>query len=102
MMFSLSRTVLLCAIGLLIASRIQAEVENSAPTNLPATPAAGMGTTVHPVDSNQVLERTSFQTGKPWSENGNLRSDVAIVYGIDAGLPQRIGTWRDHGYRIHV
>jgi hypothetical protein len=31
-----------------------------------------------------------------------LRSDVAIVYGIDPGLPQRIQTWRDHGYRIHV
>lgn len=53
-------------------------------------------------DPDQVLERTCFQTGKGWSENSNLRSDVAIVYGIDAGLPQRIETWRDHGYRIHV
>ncbi|HYG35497.1 MAG TPA: hypothetical protein VEC99_11965, partial [Clostridia bacterium] len=31
-----------------------------------------------------------------------MRSDVAIVYGIDPGLPQRIQTWRDRGYRIHV
>jgi len=54
------------------------------------------------IDTNQMLERTCFQTGKAWSENGDLRSDVAIVYGIDAGLPERIGTWRDHGYRIHV
>ncbi len=55
-----------------------------------------------PPDTNQILERTCFQTGKAWSPDANLRSDVAIVYGIDAGLPQRIGTWRDRGYRIHV
>ena len=55
-----------------------------------------------PADPGQALERTCFQTGSGWSGPGNLRSDVAIVYGIDAGLPQRIGTWRDRGYRIHV
>src|ERR1035437_10415427 len=32
-----------------------------------------------PADTNQVLERTCFQTGKAWSPQGNLRSDVAIV-----------------------
>jgi len=55
-----------------------------------------------PADPQQALERTCFQTGQAWSEMGNLRSDVAIVYGIDAGLPQRVQTWRDRGYRIHV
>ena len=55
-----------------------------------------------PADPNQVLERTCFQTASPWSNAGNLRSDVAIVYGIDPGLPQRIQTWRDRGYRIHL
>jgi hypothetical protein len=53
-------------------------------------------------DTNQVLERTCFQTGSAWSPQGNLRSDVAIVYGIDTNLPARIATWREHGYRIHV
>ncbi|HEY5914031.1 MAG TPA: hypothetical protein VJA21_25870 [Verrucomicrobiae bacterium] len=53
-------------------------------------------------DPNQPLERTCFQTGQGWSPPGNLRSDVAIVYGIDPKLPDRIQTWRDHGYRIHV
>jgi len=53
-------------------------------------------------DPDQLLERTCFQTGSAYSGNGNLRSDVAIVYGIDKGLPGRIETWRDHGYRIHV
>jgi hypothetical protein len=55
-----------------------------------------------PLDPNQHLERTCFQTGEAWSEFGNLRSDVAIVYGIDEKLPERIKTWRDRGYRIHV
>ena len=55
-----------------------------------------------PADPQQALERTCFQTGQGWSPNGNLRSDVSIVYGIDPGLPKRIQTWRDRGYRIHV
>ncbi len=53
-------------------------------------------------DTNQLLERTCFQTGKEWTPKSNLRSDVAIVYGIDTNLPARIATWRDQGYRIHV
>ena len=48
------------------------------------------------------MSGTCFQTGAPWSEQGNLRYDVALVYGFDAGLPDRIKTWRDEGYRIHV
>ena len=55
-----------------------------------------------PSDPLSALERTCFQTGQAWSPNGNLRSDVAIVYGIDPGLGTRIRTWRDRGYRIHV
>ncbi|MGA2244788.1 MAG: hypothetical protein ABSH48_07315 [Verrucomicrobiota bacterium] len=55
-----------------------------------------------PADPNQVLERTCFQTGRPWSTNSDLGSDVAIAYGIDTNLPARIESWRDHGYRIHV
>ena len=53
-------------------------------------------------DPDQLLERTCFQTGKPWTPQGNLGSDVAIAYGIDTNLPARIETWRSHGYRIHV
>lgn len=57
---------------------------------------------VLPPDPGQVLERTCFQTAANYHELSNLRSDVAIVYGIDPGLPGRIKTWRDRGYRIHV
>ena len=47
-------------------------------------------------------ERTSFQTSQPYADWMNVRSKVAIVYGIDKGLPARIETWRKKGYRIHV
>src|SRR5512135_838522 len=55
-----------------------------------------------PLDPGQRLERTCFQTAAPWSGIADLRSDVAIAYGLDARLPRRIQSWRDHGYRIHV
>jgi hypothetical protein len=55
-----------------------------------------------PPEPDQALERTCFQTSRPWSGAANLRSDVALVYGIDAGLPARLETWRARGYRCHV
>ena len=55
-----------------------------------------------PADPAQHLERTSFQTSQPWSPNGNLRADVAMVYGIDQTLPDRVKSWRDRGYRVHL
>src|SRR5882724_8191596 len=53
-------------------------------------------------DPNQDLERTCFQTIQQWSGLGNLRSDVAIAYGIGPNLSDRIQTWREQGYRVHV
>ena len=55
-----------------------------------------------PEDPVQGEERTCFQTSRPWNPNGNLRSDVALVYGIGKDLPERIDSWRNRGYRIHV
>ena len=55
-----------------------------------------------PEDPAAKHERTSFQTSRPWSENGNLRADVAMVYGIDKTLPERVRSWRDRGYRVHL
>jgi hypothetical protein len=55
-----------------------------------------------PVDPAQHLERTSLQTSQPWSPLGNLRSDVAMVYGIDKTLPDRVKSWRERGYRVHL
>jgi hypothetical protein len=47
-------------------------------------------------------EFTCFQTSRPFSEGINVGADVAIVYGIDASLPDRLKTWRDRGYVTHL
>ena len=61
----------------------------SLPVSLKADPPA------FPEDPAQALERTSFQTSKPWSPQGNLWADVAVVYGMGMG-------WRERGYRGHL
>ena len=53
-------------------------------------------------DPQQNLERTCFQTHVPWQPDCDLRADVAIAYGFDSTLSQRVQSWRDHGYRIHL
>jgi len=53
-------------------------------------------------DDGQKLERTVFQTGSTYNDRINLRADVAIVYGIDKTMPDRVKAWRDRGYRIHL
>ncbi|MBB5351282.1 hypothetical protein HNR46_001518 [Haloferula luteola] len=55
-----------------------------------------------PRDPKQSDERTCFQTSEFWSPKGNLRSDVALVYGIGERLTERIESWRKRGYDIHV
>jgi len=67
-----------------------------------ALPAADPLRAPFAADPDQASERTCFQTSRPWSPVGNLRGDVALVYGIDSSLPSRIETWRDAAYRIHV
>jgi hypothetical protein len=52
--------------------------------------------------SPPAQERTVFQTHSPWADKINLRADVAIVYGIDKTMPDRIASWRAKGYRIHL
>ena len=53
---------------------------------------------------NQNREKTAFQVADGWHEDYDVRSDVAIVYGInDAGgnFEQRVKSWRDKGYTVH-
>lgn len=54
------------------------------------------------VDPDQIKERTSFQEAGPYDPRIDIKSDVVMVYGIDPGMPARIKTWKDQGYRIHV
>src|SRR5579872_750278 len=47
-------------------------------------------------------QKTAFQTSSPWIPEIDVRSDMAIVYGVSdrKGLTfeQRVQSWRDHGY----
>jgi hypothetical protein len=53
-------------------------------------------------DPQQDRERTCFQTHAPWRGDCDLGADVAIVYGFDSTLAERIESWRGHGYRVHL
>ncbi|WP_435011604.1 hypothetical protein P12x_002920 [Tundrisphaera lichenicola] len=55
-----------------------------------------------PADPGQSRERTSFQTHANWDPRLQIRSDVAICYGIDASLPDRIARWKAQGYIPHL
>jgi hypothetical protein len=43
-----------------------------------------------------------FQTSQGWSPRVNVESGTVMVYGIDSTMPERIKSWRDHGYRVTV
>jgi len=47
-------------------------------------------------------ERTCFQIGEGYGPQTDIKSDVAIVYGIDPSLPERLEGWRARGYAVHV
>ncbi|MBL4677247.1 MAG: hypothetical protein JKY70_13735 [Mucilaginibacter sp.] len=53
--------------------------------------------------AQSLKQKTAFQTGSPWMPEIDVRSDIAIVYGIDdhngATFEQRVKSWRDHGYQ---
>ena len=55
-----------------------------------------------PADPGQARERTCFQTHARWGPILQLRSDVAICYGVEADLPTRVAQWKAQGYIPHL
>jgi hypothetical protein len=53
-------------------------------------------------DTNLADERTCFQTAAPFSDIGDIGADVAIAYGINNKLTNRVQTWRAHGYHVQM
>jgi len=47
-------------------------------------------------------ERTVFQTHSPYDPKLDLCADVAIVYGFDKTMPDRVASWRAKGYGVHL
>ena len=55
-------------------------------------------------------EKTIFQTAQPWKPTIDIRSDVAIIYGVRGNpsdekpsmtFEERVQSWRDKGYKTH-
>ena len=45
-------------------------------------------------------EKTSFQVAAPWEGAYDVRSDIAIVYGMDSSFADRVKGYRQHGYHV--
>jgi hypothetical protein len=43
-----------------------------------------------------------FQTQNGWSPRVNVEAGTVMTYGINEGLPDRIRSWKEHGYRVTV
>lgn len=50
-------------------------------------------------------EKTAFQTAHHWIPEIDVRSDIAIVYGVSErgkmSFEDRVQSWRDRGYKVH-
>ena len=55
-------------------------------------------------------EKTVFQTAQPWKPTIDVRSDVAIIYGVRGNpsdektsmtFEERVQSWREKGYKTH-
>jgi len=53
---------------------------------------------------SNAQQKTAFQTSSPWIPQIDVRSDMAIVYGVNdrkgSTFEQRVQSWRDRGYNI--
>ncbi|MEO8854596.1 MAG: hypothetical protein ABI359_12515, partial [Ginsengibacter sp.] len=44
--------------------------------------------------------KTSFQEAAPWNAAYDIRTDIAMVYGMDSTFDERIKGYRNHGYNV--
>lgn len=47
-----------------------------------------------------IKDKTSFQVSAPWQADYDVRSDIAIVYGMDSTFTERVKGYRQHGYNV--
>jgi hypothetical protein len=73
-----------------------------APTEEVTMRRPSVAESARPADPRQAEERTCFQTHARWEPRLQLRSDVALCYGIDASIAERVGGWKAQGYLVQV
>ncbi|MEO8414155.1 MAG: hypothetical protein ABI472_10875 [Ginsengibacter sp.] len=49
---------------------------------------------------NTAADKTSFQEAAPWSAAYDIRTDIAMVYGMDSTFNERVEGYRKHGYNV--
>ena len=52
------------------------------------------------VKKDPLPEKTSFQESAPWRAAYDIRSDIAMVYGINESFEERVKSYRDRGYNV--
>ena len=52
--------------------------------------------------NDKKYEKTGFQEDKPYSPEIDLQTDFVMVYGIDNNLEERIKSWKEKGYVVHL
>jgi len=67
-----------------------------------AVTAGERQTITFPDSPSADVERTCFQAASPWRPEFDIRSDVAIVYGVNSSTRERIARYKSRGYRIHL
>ncbi len=87
-------------VPLFLAAAALCAPEARAVAESPASPSDPAGRTLARVDRSAEL--TCFQSYDPWEPETDLRSDVAIVYGVDDTLTSRIDGWKRQGYVAHM
>jgi hypothetical protein len=45
-------------------------------------------------------DKTSFQVSAPWNAAYDIRSDIAMVYGMDSSFNERVKGYRQRGYNV--
>ncbi|MBN8854297.1 MAG: hypothetical protein BGO55_07870 [Sphingobacteriales bacterium 50-39] len=50
--------------------------------------------------SSSLREKTSFQISAPWKAEYDVRSDIAMVYGVSNDFEERVKAYRDNGYNV--
>ncbi len=50
--------------------------------------------------TNSLPDKTSFQESAPWSAAYDVRTDIAMVYGMDSTFEKRVKEYRKHGYNV--
>src|SRR5687767_8380421 len=68
--------------------------------------AQGAASSAAPIPTPAATkEKTAFQTSHYWIPEIDVRSDIAIVYGVgqrgNFSFEERVKSWRDRGYQVH-